>query len=164
MKIQLYTIQQEYISLAEQIIDAGGEVSEELSDALEINKEQLEHKGQCYGFIVKQLESEVDVIDAEIKRLEALKKSRNKTIDKLKDTVSKAMQLYEITEIKTPTLKISFRKSESVEIEDISLIDSKFKTEKVEVSVDKKALKEAIKNNEFVLGASLKENQNLQIK
>ena len=164
MKLSLYNIQQEYISLAEQIIDNDGLLSEEMEAALQINKDQLENKSQCYGFIVRQLEGECDMIDNEIKRLEAMKKSRGKTVDRLKESVSKAMQLYEIDKIETPTLKISFRKSESIEIEEESLIDEKYMTVKTTKTPDKKAIKEAIKAGEIVLGVTLKENQNIQFK
>lgn len=164
MKLSLYVIQQEYISLAEQIIDNDGLLSEEMEAALQINKDQLENKSQCYGFIVRQLEGECDMIDNEIKRLEAMKKSRGKTVDRLKESVSKAMQLYEIDKIETPTIKISFRKSESIEIEEESLIDEKYMTVKTTKTPDKKAIKEAIKAGEIVLGVTLKENQNIQFK
>ena len=164
MKLSLYNIQQEYISLAESIIDNDGLLSEEMEAALQINKDQLESKSQCYGFIVRQLEGECDMIDNEIKRLEAMKKSRGKTVDRLKESVSKAMQLYEIEKIETPTLKISFRKSESIEIEEESLIDEKYMTVKTTKTPDKKAIKEAIKAGEIVLGVTLKENQNIQFK
>lgn len=164
MKLRLYNIQQEYISLAEQIIDNDGLLSEEMEAALQINKDQLENKSQCYGFIVRQLEGECDMIDNEIKRLEAMKKSRGKTVDRLKESVSKAMQLYEIDKIETPTIKISFRKSESIEIEEESLIDEKYMTVKTTKTPDKKAIKEAIKAGEIVLGVTLKENQNIQFK
>jgi len=164
MKLSLYVIQQEYISLAESIIDNDGLLSEEMEAALQINKDQLENKSQCYGFIVRQLEGECDMIDNEIKRLEAMKKSRGKTVDRLKESVSKAMLLYEIDKIETPTIKISFRKSESIEIEEESLIDEKYMTVKTTKTPDKKAIKEAIKAGEIVLGVTLKENQNIQFK
>ena len=164
MKLSLYNIQQEYISLAESIIDNDGLLSEEMEAALQINKDQLESKSQCYGFIVRQLEGECDMIDNEIKRLEAMKKSRGKTVDRLKESVSKAMLLYEIDKIETPTIKISFRKSESIEIEEESLIDEKYMTVKTTKTPDKKAIKEAIKAGEIVLGVTLKENQNIQFK
>lgn len=164
MKLRLYNIQQEYISLAEQIIDNDGLLSEEMEAALQINKDQLENKSQCYGFIVRQLEGECDMIDNEIKRLEAMKKSRTKTVDRLKESVSKAMQLYEIDKIETPTLKISFRKSESIEVEKESLIDEKFMTVKTTRTPNKTAIKEAIKNGEIVLGVTLKQNQNIQFR
>lgn len=164
MKLSLYNIQQEYISLAEQIIDNDGLLSEEMEAALQINKDQLENKSQCYGFIVRQLEGECDMIDNEIKRLEAMKKSRGKTVDRLKESVSKAMQLYEIDKIETPTLKISFRKSESIEVEEESLIDEKFMTVKTTKTPNKTAIKEAIKNGEIVFGVTLKQNQNIQFR
>lgn len=164
MKLSLYNIQQEYISLAESIIDNDGLLSEEMEAALQINKDQLENKSQCYGFIVRQLEGECDMIDNEIKRLEAMKKSRGKTVDRLKESVSKAMLLYEIDKIETPTIKISFRKSESIEIEEESLIDEKFMTVKTTRTPNKTAIKEAIKNGEIVLGVTLKQNQNIQFK
>lgn len=164
MKLQLYKIEQEYISLAEQIIDNGGEVTDELSEALQINQTQLETKGNCYGFIVKQLESEVEIIDAEIKRLQGFKVSRNKTVERLKETLSNAMQLYQIEKLDSPTLKISFRKSETVEVENVELLDDEFINIKVTKTADKTAIKEAIKKGEFVTGAILQVNQNLQIK
>ena len=164
MKIALYQIEQEYISLANQIIDNDGELSEELENALMINQEQLEQKGKGYGYIIKDIEAEIYAIDVEIKRLSAMKKSRTNAVDKLKTTLSDAMQLFDILELKTPTLKINFRKSESVEVEEIGLLDTKFVKVSVTQSADKTAIKEAIKNGEDVFGAVLKTNLNLQIK
>lgn len=163
MKLQLYKIEQEYISLAEQIIDNGGEVTDELNEALQINQSQLETKGNCYGFIVKQLESEVEIIESEIKRLQAFKVSRNKTVDRLKETLSNAMQLYQIEKLECPTLKISFRKSESVEVDSL-IIDEKYCNIKTTITPDKGMIKEALKRGEAILGATLQVNQNLQIR
>jgi hypothetical protein len=164
MKIALYQIEQEYISLANQIIDNEGELSEELEKALMINQEQLEQKGKGYGYIIKDIEAEIDAIDVEIKRLSAMKKSRTNAVDKLKTTLSDAMQLFQISELKTPTLKINFRKSESVEVEEIGLLDPLYVKVSVTQSADKTAIKEAIKGGAEVVGAVLKTNLNLQIK
>ncbi len=164
MKLKLYEIQQEYISLAEQLIDNGGELTPELENSLQINREQLESKGQCYGFIVKDLESDIDKIDGELKRLTALKSSRNKTIDKLKETISKAMELHEIEKLETPTLKISFRKSESVEVPDPNLLDKNYMVSKTTEQPDKEKIKYYLKQGVSIQGAILKQNKNLQIK
>ena len=68
--------------------------------------------------------------------------------------------------IEEPDIKVSTRKSESVSLDDESLLDKKFV--KVEVitkqSPDKKAIKEAIKSGEEVKGARLCTNYSLQIK
>ena len=164
MKIALYQIEQEYISLANQIIDNEGELSEELETALQINQDQLEAKGKGYGYIIKDIEAEIDAIDVEIKRLTAMKKPRINAVDKLKTTLSDAMLLFQILELKTPTLKINFRKSESVEVENIGLLDRCYIVTKTTESVDKVAIKESIKGGVEVVGAILKTNLNLQIK
>jgi hypothetical protein len=164
MKLALYKIEQEYMILADSIIENGGELTEETEVALQINREQLETKGRCYGYIIKDLENEIDVIDAEIKRLNDFKKSRAKTADWLKEKLSEAMQLFEIEKLESPTLKISFRKSESVEIENEDLIEAEYIVTKTTRQPDKTAIKEAIKQGVEVVGAVLKQNKNIQIK
>jgi hypothetical protein len=128
--LNIYQIEKEYLELANQLIESGGECSPELELQLTINQEQLEQKARGYGFVVKQMESDVSIIDAEIKRLGELKKARQKTIERLETTVSQAMQLYQINKLETPTLKISFRKSESVEIDNEAEIPAQFLKEK----------------------------------
>ena len=164
MKVALYQIEQEYLNIVQSIIDAGGEITEEQETALSISKEQLQNKGVCYGFIVKELEGNIDLIDLEIKRLNALKKPLVNSIDRLKNNLSQAMQMFEVTELKTPLLKINFRKSESIEVTDIDLLDADFVKTTITKAADKIAIKEAIKQGENVQGAVLVTNQNLQIK
>jgi hypothetical protein len=72
------------------------------------------------------------------------------------------MQLYEILEVKAPTFKMNFRKSESVEVSD--LLDQNYIVEKVSYQPDKIAIKNAIKEGKTVNGAALIINYNLQIK
>lgn len=160
----LYEIEKEYIMLADQIIDAGGEVTEELGLALSINQDELQAKGRGYGFVIKTLESDIDIIDAEIKRLQSFKSSRNKAIERLKGSLSDAMQLFDIDKIETPTLKISFRKSESVFIENPELLDKNYVTVVRTESPNKVSIKDAIKRGETVVGAVIVSNLNLQIK
>jgi len=161
--MNIYQIEQDYLSLSEQIIEAGGELSPEIETSLAINKEQLQNKGISYGYVIKSLESDVSAIDEEIKRLNALKSSRNKTVDLLKNTIKDAMQMYGIEEIKTATLKINFRKSESVEVE-TDIIDDEYCNFKTTRTPDKAKIKEVIKNGDAVIGASLNINWNIQIK
>jgi hypothetical protein len=164
MKVALYQIEQEYLNIVQSIIDAGGEITEEQETALSISKEQLQNKGVCYGFIVKELEGNIDLIDLEIKRLQALKKPLVNSIDRLKNNLSQAMQMFEVTELKTPLLKINFRKSESIEVTDIDLLDADFVKTTITKAADKIAIKEAIKAEIPVRGAVLITNYNLQIK
>lgn len=160
--MNLFNIKQEYINLVNSIIDNNGELSPELSQALAINETELKDKAINYGYVIRSFEYENDIIDAEIKRLKALKEQKEKAIQKLKDAVSDAMNLYGIEKVESPALNLSFRKSESVEISEN--LDKRFMIQKVTLQPDKVAIKEAIKKGEQVDGAVLVINQNLQIK
>jgi hypothetical protein len=162
--LNIYQIEKEYLELANQLIESGGECSPELELQLTINQEQLEQKARGYGFIVKQMESDISIIEDEIKRLGELKKSREKAVERLEKTLSNAMQLFEIEKLETPTLKINFRKSEAVEIDNEKEIPSRFLKAKTTYTIDKMAIKEAIKNGELISGARLQQNKNIQIK
>jgi hypothetical protein len=164
MKKSLYEIEESHLQIAEQLMENGGELTEELEQALAINKADLEVKGTNYGLIVKQIKGEIAIIDGEMERLSALKKSRSKTIERLENNLAAAMQIFEIEKIESPILKISFRRSESVEIDDVDQIDKKFINIKTTETVDKTAIKTAIKAGEIVVGAHIQENKNIQIK
>jgi len=158
--MNLYKIKSEYLAIAQELTD--GECTPELEQALIITQENLQEKAINYGYVIKNFESEVDIIEEEIKRLNALKKARINAVDKLKNNISDAMQLFGILEVKAPTFKMNFRKSESIEI--FEGLDQEFITEKVSYQPDKIAIKNAIKEGRQINGAALVTNLNLQIR
>lgn len=158
--MNLYQIKNEYLTLASQLEQ--GELTPEIEQQLQINEEQLKEKAINYGYVIRSFEYDNDVIDAEIKRLKQLKEQKENAIDKLKNAVSDAMQLYGIEKIDSPTLKISFRKSESIEVSDN--LDKKYFIEKTTLQPDKNAIKQAIKDGQQIQGAVLVINYNIQIK
>ena len=164
MKLTIYQIEQNYNQLAEELIDNGGELTPELETALAITEEQLQNKSVAYSFVIKQMDADVDIIDAEIKRLQALKKQREKASEYLKERIKHAMDLFQTDEIKTPLVKINFRKSETVEVEDVNALPATFKVVKVTEQADKVAIKAAIKDGIEIPGCRIIENRNLQIK
>ena len=164
MKVSLYNIQNEYLQIVESLIENGGELTTELESEIQINKEQLQTKGVCYGFIIKQLDANNDMIDKEIERLNKIKKTNSNSIERLKTNLSTAMQIFEVEQLETPLIKINFRKSESIEIEDLSLLNDAYKNTKTTVTADKVKIKDAIKKGETVIGAIISYNKNIQIK
>ena len=164
MKQSIYQIQSEFQLIIAEVINNEGEITPELETALTINKEQLQSKAIDYSYVIKQLDSDCEQIDAELKRLQQLKKVRTNLAERLKDTISNAMNLYEVEKIETPLIKLSFRNSESVEITNESQLDPCFIVTKTVSSPDKKAIKDAIKSGAFVEGATISYNRNLQIK
>ena len=161
--MNLHKIERDYIALGNAIIDQDGEVTEDQELALQITNEALQTKGIAYSYMIKSLEYDNDTLDAEIKRLQLLKKSRCILADRLKSNLKDAMILFDISELKTATIKVNFRKSETVEVNE-EIIDKKWCREKITYTPDKKAIKEAIEQGVEVVGASISYNQNLTIK
>jgi hypothetical protein len=162
--MNIYKIQNEFQLIIAEVINNEGEITPELETALTINKEQLQSKAVDYCYVIKQLDYDCEQIDNEIARLNKLKKVRANLTDRLKNTVSSAMQLFEVEKIETPLIKLSFRNSESVEITNEQQLDAKFIVTKTVSTPDKKAIKDAIKNGEVVEGATISYNKNLQIR
>jgi hypothetical protein len=162
--MNIFNIQTEYQLLVNELIENGGELTPELELTLQINKDNFHSKSENYAYITKQFDAEMDIIDNEIKRLQQAKKSREKTIQRLKDTIELAMLTFDIDKIETPLIKISFRKSESVEVSDVNDLPNEFKVIKLTETADKLKIKDALKSGVFISGCSIKTNRNLQIK
>ena len=141
-----------------------GEIKPEIMQQLSISRNELETKAVDYGYVIKAFDDEIDIIEREIERLEERKAYVKKNKERMKTIVGSAMEEFGIDKIKSETLQLSFRKSESVDVFDESLVDEKFKKVKTEISLDKTAIKNAIKNGEDVQGAKIVEKNNLQIK
>lgn len=139
-----------------------GEVDEEVQNALMVTQQNLQSKAIDIAYVVKSFDDEIEIYEREIKRLTEIKDQMKKRKEWLKTNLSNAMQEFGVVELKGKTIKLSFRKSESVEIDDIDALDNKFK--RVKIEPDKTAIKTALKLGEKVEGARLVENQNLQIK
>ena len=162
--LTLYNIEKEYLDLTSEIIENEGELTPELDERLTITKNALEYKANQYAHVIKTLDHEVDAIDKEIERLQAMKKARSNAKDRLKKAVADAMQIFEITEIKGEFMKLYFKKTEAVVIDDEKLLPSTYQREKITYTPNKTAIKEAIENGEEIPGSHIQENYNLQIK
>ena len=129
-------------------------------DSIDWNSD-YEEKVENYIKVMKNLEADVEARKAEIKRLTELNKADEKKKDHLKETLSTSMQLTGHERVDTPLFKVSFRKSQAVEVDELVLPESyKVATWKP----DKKRLKEDLKNGLEIVGASLVERKNLSIR
>ncbi len=158
----LYEITRDALELASLLETE--ELTPELEQALVINQEQLQVKAGNYAKVIANIQSDADAIDNEIKRLKVMKESKERAIDRLKSAVKNAMLVSNIEKIESPLFKLSIRKSEAVEVDIVEALPGAFINVKNVVTADKVAIKEAIKRGEYVTGARLIENFNLQIK
>ena len=160
--MNLYQIEKQYLELADRLIEQGGEVTDDQMMVLTDNKDMLDTKVINIGYVIKKFDAEVGIIEAEIKRLQDLKRVRENAKERLKERVSHAMMLFTINEIKSPLMNVSFRKSESVEVEDIEKLPVECYT--LEKKVNKTEIKRLIKEGKDINGAKLVTNQNIQFK
>ena len=163
MEKSLYIIKEEYLDLIIQIEQAEGELTPELESALTINKSELEVKSIAYVEVIKQRESFNARIDEEIKRLQAIKKSNDNLVLRLKNNLLNAVNMF--GNFEAGFLKLSTRKSKSVEVNiDTNDLPKEFKSIKVTEAPDKTAIKKAIESGQEIEGCRIIENINLAIK
>jgi uncharacterized protein YktB (UPF0637 family) len=158
----LFNITAEALQLASALEE--GEITPELETSLVINQEELQQKAINYAYVIKTVEYDISAIDEELKRLQAVKKAKNNVIDRMKESVVNAMGIYSMEKISSPTMNLSLRRSESVEVDLTEALPDDFKITKTTVTPDKVAIKQAIKQGENITGATLKVNYSLQIK
>lgn len=145
-----------------------GEVDENYDKLIELKKEinaLVVNKGKDLIYVLRKQDNYAEAIDEEIKRLQALKKSYAKKKENLSNYIKMCMIANNIKAIETSVGKLSVvNNAESVEIYDENLIDKKFIKTKVEETISKTDIKNAIKNGEEVQGARLVRNTRLAIK
>jgi heme oxygenase len=140
------------------------ELTPELEELLVINQEQLQAKAGNYAKVIANIQGYSDAIDAEIKRLKAMKETKDRAVTRLKDAVKNAMMVSGIDKIESPLFKLSLRRSEAVEVEVPEALPIDWQVKKVTITADKVAIKQAIKEGYAITGARIIENFSLQIK
>ena len=154
-------------------IDTGElyETQEELDKAIDACELDLDTKLENIGCYIKNLEADVEALKKEESNLKARRISTENKIESLKRYLNGYLTACYPNDsdrakwrFKTPRVILGYRRSSSVEVPDIEKLDKNFIKIKTEVSADKTAIKNAIKDGQEVTGAFIKENINLSIK
>lgn len=133
--MNIWQIQQELLDIFNELEENDGELTPELEDKLNITQSEFKNKIENYLYVIKQTESDINACDAEAKRLTALKKSKQNTIDRIKSVMAKAIEQFGDENksgnrfIDLGTAKITVRKSDKVIVNDdfaATLVDSTF--------------------------------------
>lgn len=120
-----------------------------------------ENKVENYIKVIKNNEADIEARKNEIKRLTELNRADERKNERMKEVLKESMDLTGHERVDTSLFKVSFRKSEAVEVDDLLLPEAyKVATWKA----DKKRLKEDLKNGLEILGAELVERKNLSIR
>lgn len=162
--MQLYkivkSIQKVFETPTGDVIDSEtGEVfNKKYLDNLRIAKNRKIENIACW---IKNLQAEIEAYKKEEESFRLRRKQAENRIENLKWYLTEWISG---EKIETPRVKISWRKSEVVNILDENLIPSGYKSQKITEVIDKKEIKRAIKSGMVVAGADIKVNENIQIK
>lgn len=147
---KLYEITGDYIAMQNEDIEP-----EQLAECLESIQDAIEEKGGNIVSLIHNWQSDVDGINAQIKRLQDMKKGVVSRQEKLREYLRYNMVESGITKIKHPLFNISIRKAaQKVEVIDADALADEFINVKVETKPDLNAIQKALKEGD-VEGARL---------
>lgn len=124
---------------------------------------QMERNQKCenIALLIKNKEAEMNAVAEQEKTFASRKKSLGNEIDRLKDYLAYALGG---EKFKTDRVVVSYRKSESVKIDDDYAIPDKWCELSVLKKPNKKLIKDALKKGEHIAGAELIEKTNISVK
>lgn len=166
--MKLYEIANDYIALIEAI--ENGELPEEaITDTLEAIKAEIEDKADNIACLLKNIEADITAIKAEEDRLKERRQQKERTCKRVEQYLSDTLLKLGVAKVETARNKITFRKSESVEIDKETFIAwaSKNRNDLLKYAQPepkKTEIKNAIKGGAEIVGATLVKKQNIQIK
>lgn len=171
----LYEISDKLSALIEEAFDIEtGEIydsQEELDKAIDACELDLDTKLENIGCYIKNLEADIEAFKREEDNLYKRRKSAENKIESLKRYLDGYLTAcYPNDEdkakwrFKSPRVVLGFRKSTKVEVTDLQKLDKKYLKITTNIDPDKKAIGQALKNGEEVIGAVLKQNVNLSVK
>ena len=173
----LFQLSADMAAIEDALWESGGELTEELALALQETEQTLANKADSYNHIIRSFASKADIIDAEIKRLTALKKTAENAEKRLKEYICEVMGMFGMDKIEGNLCKISRVKSTKVETDDEHILapyqqslEEFRKTLPMHIQVpDLKVSKTAIKELQkdqgiLVKGAEIVENYSIRIR
>lgn len=154
----LYELTGQYLEIYN--LDMDDETKQDTLDSIDWSDNYSE-KVENTIKVIRNLEGDNEAIDAEIKRLQNLKKSNTSKAQKLKTSIENSMKAIGKDKIGTTLFKVSIRRSKSVNV-DMVLLPDRFK--KVEYKADKRQIMALLKSGQEIAGAELVESENLNIR
>ncbi|HBF7727286.1 TPA: siphovirus Gp157 family protein [Clostridioides difficile] len=152
----LYELTTDLLEIEEGLTETTGNEAEKLEEIKEIIKQEIQNKNTRIISVIINIDSDINSIDSEIKRLQELKRVKKNTLDRLKSNIKDCMELLGTKKVETVLGNISIRKSAgSLVIEDEEKIPSIYKTVEQVVKVDKNTIKDVIKKGHEVEGCRI---------
>ena len=168
--MKLYELVQEEQHLNDLFLAAIDEETGEIKDSQVLDELETELKNalttKSAGIIkvIRQQESDIEMVEAEIERLKAVKERMKKGVEGFKSYIKHNMLQMEVKKIETPLGSLSLRQTTATDVYDESALPKEFLKEKITYTPSKTDIKKALQEGKEVAGARLVVNTNLNIK
>lgn len=166
--MNLFELTTEYVQLLELAEDPDVD-PEVLSDTMEGLTGEIEDKADGYAYVINTIKGDIDVIDTEIKRLQARKKTLSNSVESIKNNLYNAMLAIGKRNLKTAKHSFTIAKNGGkipvvyAPVIEIEKIPAEFV--KVEWDVDKDAVREYLESgNELDFARLGERGESLRIK
>ncbi|MCJ0512426.1 siphovirus Gp157 family protein, partial [Clostridioides difficile] len=125
----LYELTTDLLEIEEGLTEITGNEAEKLEEIKEIIKQEIQNKNTRIVSVIIDIDSDINSLDLEIKRMQELKKIKKNSLDRLKSNIKECMELLGLKKVETFLGNISIRKSAgSLVIEDEEKIPAIYKT------------------------------------
>lgn len=120
--MNIYQIQQDLLSIFDELEENGGELTEDLEQKLAITQEEFKDKVEDYTNVIKTLDADMTAIKVEQARLKTLYDRKEKVAKKLKEIIINAINEFGDTKktgvkyLDYGTGEVSIRKTQVVEV------------------------------------------------
>lgn len=150
-KLSLYEISQEFAALEELTELEGGEITPELEELQERCASLIKNKTDGFVSYIEMLKDEMALADLRAKKAMEFKKVRSNAIDRLSQFAIDSLKNANVKDFTGSVASIKLVKPTKVlSIENENTIPVQFlKTTPAVITVDKMALKKAIKNGDY---------------
>lgn len=162
MNTSLYRITSEQLRINELLEESGGELTPEIEEAIMLNEENFIAKSEGYIEAIAYFKARQEAAKARIEEMQRIKKTAENAEKRLKERMQWAMEIMGRDKVEVGLHKLSLRNTQVVNIISEAAVPNEFI--KVETSIDKTKLKEALKMGAIIPGAELKNNQSIQIR
>lgn len=170
----LYQLTEQMSALESLLEDNGGELTPDIEALWQETGESLTRKVDNYNALIIKLKNYSSNLDAEIKRLQGLKKTADNSLKNVKEHIKSVMEQFGIDKLEGAYCKISLASSTSTEVDEETVLApylsriAKLNLPEwitADLKVSKTALKDAFKDKDVTpAGVSFVKNKSLRIK
>ncbi|HBG8597609.1 TPA: siphovirus Gp157 family protein, partial [Clostridioides difficile] len=97
----LYELTTDLLEIEEGLTEITGNEAEKLEEIKEIIKQEIQNKNTRIVSVIIDIDSDINSLDLEIKRMQELKKIKKNSLDRLKSNIKECMELLGIKKVET---------------------------------------------------------------